>query len=700
MQETLYNPEKTKKDHISLTEKQKEMINNITLGISEVDENITSFAVESGDVIKTLENGHPLNRILTGENEETIGYIACEDFIPHEAYLKYFGTNKSTNRNLLQEIPAFLEYAKQEGYTKINFHGWNNRLNKILTRYGFERIRTDNMASYMVDFYEKSLGEQKSSEEIIKERMFAFEQKYLNKINKEYSQTLATFGEEIRKEKEEAITEAYKTLARQLTVWENFEFKERQQAVLKLKLARYFQREETIDTNVLFDAIIESPKFIDTDKGGLHRLFEIHQEKTLQKIAEMRKRKAEQNGEGFNPYEALFTTKSGNYYMARLLNMPHLKEESAYMSHCVGTSDSYVNKIKHGEVEILSFRKTPTIDKRNNKLNSDDTPLITIEYNLKTKTIEQVKKENDEYLSSNDPYYEDVIDAFKQLRTTETDTGELRDFKKISDSELENFEVKDYHLLTENGEVHFKDFDPDRNIFVLKMGTMDVTPETPKTDAVKIMRIVEGVSFTSEQIAYKLNEITKDTKAYIGPLESGIFEKLPSLEYVYTSFPDKKIQMIDVKSGIEYPKTKDAWVKAYKEKNISPESGTEEMLEKMERTILPENQKFIRLTVADLGFDSNAEYQKICTRAEELGLELCEQDDGPKLRLSYDQPIGDYYLNTAMKSIEVSGGHLRFWCLDRYGDGETELHWSSGYAVRKWHPDNKFVFRIRKSTQK
>ena len=61
MQETLYNPEKTKKDHISLTEKQKEMINNITLGISEVDENITSFAVESGDVIKTLENGHSLS---------------------------------------------------------------------------------------------------------------------------------------------------------------------------------------------------------------------------------------------------------------------------------------------------------------------------------------------------------------------------------------------------------------------------------------------------------------------------------------------------------------------------------------------------------------------------------------------------------------------------------------------------------------
>lgn len=105
----LYKPE-SKKDHLSLDEKQKEAIRHITLSIEEVDENIRSRAQE--DVIETLENGHPLNRLITDQDSNVTGYVACEDFVPHEAYIKYFGTTKETGRSLLQEIPAFLEYAR------------------------------------------------------------------------------------------------------------------------------------------------------------------------------------------------------------------------------------------------------------------------------------------------------------------------------------------------------------------------------------------------------------------------------------------------------------------------------------------------------------------------------------------------------------------------------------------------------------
>ncbi len=143
--ETLYTPEK-KKEPLLLSEKQKNNIRNITLGIEEVDETIRSMAVE--DVIKTLENNHPLNRVITDEEGNAIGYIACEDFTPREAYIKYLGTTKQIGRNLMQEIPAFIEYAKQQGYTKLNFHGWNDRLNRILERYDFKHIRTDNMADF------------------------------------------------------------------------------------------------------------------------------------------------------------------------------------------------------------------------------------------------------------------------------------------------------------------------------------------------------------------------------------------------------------------------------------------------------------------------------------------------------------------------------------------------------------------------
>src|SRR3989344_3191463 len=185
---TIYSPEK-KKEPLLLTEDQKNSVRNITLGIEEVDETIRQMVVENNDVIKTLENGNPLNRLILNEKGEVSGYVACEDFGTHEAYLKYLGTTKQKGYDLPKEISAFLEYAKDQGYTKLNFHGWNNRLNKILERYGFERIKTDTMGDFSADFYEKTLVESKIPKDIEKDRINAFEQKYINKLNQEYQKT-------------------------------------------------------------------------------------------------------------------------------------------------------------------------------------------------------------------------------------------------------------------------------------------------------------------------------------------------------------------------------------------------------------------------------------------------------------------------------------------------------------------------------
>lgn len=689
-QQTVYTPE-SKKDHISLSEEQKNTVRNITFGIEEVDETVRSMAIE--DVIHTLENGHPLNRIITDQEEKINGYIACEDFIPHEAYLKYLGTTKQTGRNLLQEIPAFLEYAKQQGYTKLNFHGWNDRLNHILERYGFKRVRTDSMAGFSADFYEKILVEQKPQAEMERERVNAFEQKYINKINQEYQQTLATFLPDNRPQKEQLISETFQTLSRQLTNQEGFEFNKRQQAVLKLKLARHFQNNETIDTNVLFDAIIETPNFINTDKGSLYRLLEVHEEKTLQKIAEIRKQKAEIKGnEKFNPYEALFETKSGNYYMARLLNMPHLEEESQYMNHCVGTSDSYVNKIKRGEVEILSFRNMPKINFKTQKLEAD-IPVITLEYNLKTKIIEQMKKNSDQYLSQNDPYFNDIIDALKQLRRTKTDTGELRDFKQISLSELQNFKVKDYHILTENGEILFRDFNPDDNAFVLKMGLMNITSETSKTDASKIMKIVEGIECDSSQIAYGINEVNENTKAYIGEWNPEIMKKLPeNIEYLYELFPEKKI----LRKTIELTtKTSKEYAEELLKQGYKTSDWAQDILNKVEPLKQKEEINIVLFSVEQLGFSNGATLQEIYNKAKELGLELCPPQVGPEFRLNYkDQPNGEY-LRIAMESISDSVDSPDLFEVGRY-DSESWLNDVFGRLGDRWRGGLRFVFRFRK----
>ena len=76
---TLYTPD-NKKEPISLTEEQKNAVRNITLGIEEVDENIREMAVQNGDVVRTLENGHPLNRLIADQKGETTGYISFQNF--------------------------------------------------------------------------------------------------------------------------------------------------------------------------------------------------------------------------------------------------------------------------------------------------------------------------------------------------------------------------------------------------------------------------------------------------------------------------------------------------------------------------------------------------------------------------------------------------------------------------------------------
>jgi len=704
---TLYQPEKFK-EHLVLTAEQKEAVRNITLGIEEVDEAIRLMAVD--DVTRTLENGHPLNRIITNQNGDVSGYIACEDFVPHEAYIKYFGTSGQAGRNLLQEVPAFFEYAKQQGYTKLDFHGWNERLNHVLEHFGFNRLRTDAMGGFSVDFYEKVLVEQKTPDIVSEERKSAFEKKYLSKLDQEYQQTLKTFSEENRPKKEQAIDESFQQLGGRLASVEDSEFGDRQKAILKLKLARYFQKNETCDVNTLFDAINETPKYLNTDKGSLYRLFEVHQLKTLEKTAEIRKQRAEMNGnEAYNPYESLLTTKSGNYHLARLLNMPHLQEESEYMNHCVGTSDSYVNKMRRGEVEILSFRQAPKFNQTTQKFEIDK-PLITIEYNRQTNTIEQMKKNDDKYLEKDDPYFTDVIDALKQLRTTETDTGELRNFTKISASELENIKVADYNILTEQGEVSFRDFDPDRNIFILKTGVMEITPDITKEDAVKIIRITEGIKCEPEQLALREDEITENTKIYIGQLSKEIFQA--NLEHIYSSFPEGRIEKVNLGIGGQ---TKDEFKKEIK-KDFQINSYAESMLDNpdfekqlyenpeapREQWILkkPEQLNLVKLKVGDLGFTKNPTTDELYAKAEEFGLELCPAEVGPQLRLKYaevfnrEQPMGEY-LRIAMKSVAGSYDYPFIFGVSRFGGGLWLVDGWTDPGI-KWSLGREFVFRLRK----
>ena len=201
---------------------------------------------------------------------------------------------------------------------------------------------------------------------------------------------------------------------------------------------------------------------------------------------------------------------------------------------------------------------------------------------------------------------------------------------------------------------------------------------------------------TKEKIAHVPSQITKDTKAYVGQLEPGIFQKLPEgLEHVYTSFPEKKIRRENIEIG---GKTAEQLIAEMEAAHINISDYAKSMMEN--RDFVPgknrEEATLIRLTVADLGFKTSATTDQIYERAQILGLELCPPDTGPNYRLKYkNQPLNEW-IRIGMKQIADSDGSPSVFFLARRDDG---LWLDDGWAKPGlgWRPDGEFVFRLRKS---
>lgn len=202
---------------------------------------------------------------------------------------------------------------------------------------------------------------------------------------------------------------------------------------------------------------------------------------------------------------------------------------------------------------------------------------------------------------------------------------------------------------------------------------------------------------TRDQIAHVPNEITENTKAYVGPLEPGIFQKLPEgLEHVYTSFPEKKIRRENIEIG---GKSAAQLISEMEAAGININADTKHMLRS--REFVPSERveaTLIRLTVADLGFSftRGATTDQIYERAQKLELELCPPDTGPHYRLKYqNQPLGELFF-IGMKQIADPGGSPSVFILER---DEVGLRFRNSWALPAlmWDPDNKFVFRFRKS---
>ncbi|MFA7252804.1 MAG: hypothetical protein WC027_03020, partial [Candidatus Paceibacterota bacterium] len=245
---------------LNLSQQDIDSINHVLNVSDTIPQEIRGRA--EADIIKTLQNNHPLNKIWRDGEGKIIGYLAFEDFSLNEAYAKYLATEGLTDENPFSLIPNLIEKAKSLGYTKIHFHGFNKKLNKVLTHFGFQKTRTDEAGGFTADHFELKIEVDKPEVEKQKTRE-AFEQKYLSHLMQETQKTI----DSLDSEHQEQLTASERSIISKLSS-ADFEFTEKKKLILKLKLARYLQRHDSVDENTLADAIIESPKWLDKDKGG------------------------------------------------------------------------------------------------------------------------------------------------------------------------------------------------------------------------------------------------------------------------------------------------------------------------------------------------------------------------------------------------------------------------------------------------
>ena len=288
------------------------------------------------------------------------------------------------------------------------------------------------------------------------------------------------------------------------------------------------------------------------------------------------------------------------------------------------------------------------------------------------------------YKQNLDPYITDVASAkCSEFQNGKEYEEKSEDMKKLTD--IEN-KTKEKRSLSREDLVFLYEMNAP-----IKYFGMSKDPRIEQLQKERIAKEDAPIVFdcAPEAIAWNQNEINEKTKAYVGPLFEGIFQK--GIENIYTSFPEGKIEQYDIEIG---GKTKDQLEKDLKEKNIQVYDWAKDLMSSKDFVVSEnkENANLVRLAVKDLGFPGGATTDEIYSKAEKFGLELCPAEVGPHLRLQ--SATKDWTL-IAMKQITDRYGHPCVFDLGSDGD-KLDLRYYGALPGKHWYDDNHFVFRLRK----
>lgn len=203
----------------------------------------------------------------------------------------------------------------------------------------------------------------------------------------------------------------------------------------------------------------------------------------------------------------------------------------------------------------------------------------------------------------------------------------------------------------------------------------------------------------SSQIAHNPSEIRTGTKAYVGPLFPGIFDRLQEfhVEHVYTSFPEGQIRRQEIEIG---GKTLKQLQSKLEQAGIKVSSEAKEMMEDSDFAIIPETQEvnIVRLKVESLGLFMNMTTDRVYARAQELGLELCPAEVGPYMLLDDKNllKVGEYSF-IGMKQIDYEDDDYPYERLpqifvSRHQEEGLELSCVRALPDERWYGSREFVF--------
>lgn len=268
---------------------------------------------------------------------------------------------------------------------------------------------------------------------------------------------------------------------------------------------------------------------------------------------------------------------------------------------------------------------------------------------------------------------------------------DLERLKRETSDLAKQFRRANQNDLADSLDINARDFGVKAKIAAGR-GLETFTPQAPESDSsTPTMDVVFGCRF--DQIAHSADEINAETKAFVGLLTQGIFQRFPtSLEHIYTAYPEGRITMgslnITGQSGPELEVELDGVA------DVQPDFDARHMLhsDRFETTVDP-NYRTAMLRVKDTGLIGTPTTDQLYERAAWLGLDLCLSAVGPHQRLKdTDQPLNDVYW-IAMKQIPDRDGDPDVFGLDRSED----VRWLYGRWARpgnRWNPGSQIVFSV------